>query len=178
MTEMNTVVAVYQTHEAADGAIKALQRAGLDMKQCSILGKGYHSEEEVVGFYNAGDRMMFWGKQGAFWGGVWGVVLGSGFFVIPGIGPVVAGGALVSAIAGALEGAVVVGGLNILGAGLYSIGIPKDSILHYETAIKANNFLVLYHGTAKEIASAREILSLTQVEVLEFSNKGNVASLP
>ena len=36
----------------------------------------YHSEENVVGFYNAGDRMMYWGKTGAFWGGLWGLLFG------------------------------------------------------------------------------------------------------
>ena len=41
----------------------------IDMKQLSIVGKGYHSEEDVIGYYNTGDRVMFWGKQSAFWGG-------------------------------------------------------------------------------------------------------------
>jgi hypothetical protein len=43
-------------------------------------------------------------------------------------------------IAGALEGAVVLGGLSALGAGLCSIGIPKDSALQYEAALKADKF--------------------------------------
>jgi hypothetical protein len=37
------------------------------MKQMSIVGKNYHSDEEVVAYYNV-DRMKYWGKQGAFWG--------------------------------------------------------------------------------------------------------------
>jgi hypothetical protein len=97
------------------------------MKKLSIVGKDYHTEEHVVGYYNAGDRMKFWGKLGAFWGGLWNLLFGSALFLIPGIGPVVVFGPLVSWMVGALEGAVVVGGLSALGAGLYSIGIPKDS---------------------------------------------------
>jgi hypothetical protein len=96
------------------------------MKKMSIVDKDYHSDEHVVGYYNAGDRMKYWGKQGAFWGGIWGMLFGAAFFVIPGLGPILVAGPLVAWIIGALEGAVVVGGLSALGAGLYSIGIPKD----------------------------------------------------
>jgi hypothetical protein len=35
------------------------------------VGKEYHTEEQVVGHYNTGDRMKYWGKMGAFWGGIW-----------------------------------------------------------------------------------------------------------
>jgi len=52
----------------AELAIKELQRGGVDMHKLSIVGKGYHSDEQVVGYYNTGDRMKHWGKAGAFWG--------------------------------------------------------------------------------------------------------------
>ena len=58
------------------------------------------------------------------------------------------------------------GGLSALGAGLYSIGIPKDSVVKYETALKSDKFLLLAHGTAGEVAKARDILDTTHaVEV-------------
>ncbi len=88
------------------------------MHKLSIIGADYHSEEDVVGYYNTGDRMRSWDKNGAFWGGIWGVLLGSAFFVIPGIGPLVAAGPLVVAIVSALEGAVAVGAIGASGAGL------------------------------------------------------------
>ena len=161
MSDNNAVVGIYKTHTEAETAIKELQRAGFDMKKLSIVGKDYQTEEHVIGFYNAGDRMKFWGKQGAFWGGFWGLLFGSALFLIPGIGPVVVFGPLVSWIVGALEGAVMVGGLSALGAGLYSIGIPKDSIMEYETALKAAKFLVIAHGTAAEMATAKSVLEAT-----------------
>jgi hypothetical protein len=49
---------------------------------------------------------------------------------------------LVAWIVAGLEDAVVVSGLSAIGAGLYSIGIPRDSIVTYETAIKAGQYLV------------------------------------
>ena len=70
-------------------------------------------------------------------------------------------------IVGALESAVVVGGLSALGAGLFSLGIPKDSILKYETALKTDKFVVIAHGTAEEVTRAKEIINRTGPEALE-----------
>ena len=115
------------------------------MTKLSIIGKDYHTEEDVVGYYNTGDRMKAWGKAGAFWGGMWGLLFGSAFFIIPGIGPLLAAGPLVVWIVGALESAVAVAGLSALGAALFSIGIPKDSILRTEVQIKAGKFVLIEH---------------------------------
>ena len=161
MSEHNAVVGIYTAHTDAEAAIKELQKSGFDMQKLSIVGKDYQTEEHVIGYYNAGDRMKFWGTRGAFWGGFWGLLFGSAFFFIPGIGPLIVFGPLVSWLVGALEGAVVVGGLSALGAGLYSIGIPKDSILAYESALKSDKFLVMAHGTADEVATAQRVLQTT-----------------
>ena len=161
MSEQNAVVAVYGTHTGAEEAVKELQHAGIDMKTLSVLGKDTHTEEHVVGYYNTGDRMKYWGKLGAFWGGFWGLLFGSAFFAIPGFGPVLMAGPVVAWIVGALEGAVVVGGLSAIGAGLYSIGIPEDSVLEYETALKTDKFLLIVHGTVGEVERARDILEAT-----------------
>jgi uncharacterized membrane protein len=158
MTKNEPVVAVYATHQEAENAVKELQKARFDMKQLSIIGRDYHTEENVVGYYNAGDRMKYWGKMGAFWGGLWGVLFGAAFFWVPGIGQILVAGPLVSAIVGGLEGAALLGGLDAIGAGLYSIGIPKDSILQYQTALKANKFVVVAHGTAEEVSRAKGIM--------------------
>jgi uncharacterized membrane protein len=163
----NSVVAIYKSHAEAETAVKELQYSAFDMKKLSIVGRDYHTDEHVVGYYNARDRMKYWGKTGAFWGGIWGLLFGSAFFLIPGVGPLLVAGPLVGWIVGALEGAVVVGGLSAIGAGLYSLGIPKDSILRYETALKTGKFVVIAHGTAEEVARAREIINRTNPEVLE-----------
>jgi hypothetical protein len=163
MTEKkNAMVAVYNTHIEAEAAVKELQKAGFAMNKLSIVGKDYHSDEHVVGYYNTGDRMKYWGKLGAFWGGIWGLLFGWAFFAIPGLGPILVGGPLVTWLVAALEGAVVVGGLSALGAAFYSIGIPKDSILRYETAIKAGNYILVAHGTGDEVNRAKEIVEGTK----------------
>ena len=167
MNKNNSIVAVYPSHTAAEAAVKELQKSGFDMKKLSIVGRDYHTDEHVIGYYSAGDRMKYWGKMGAFWGGIWGMLFGSAFFLIPGIGPLIVAGPLVAWIVGALEGAVVVGGLSAVGAGLYSLGIPKDSILQYERALKTDKFVLIAHGSVDETTRAKEILNGTNPEALE-----------
>jgi len=82
------------------------------------------------------------------------------------LGQLVVLGPLVMIIVGALEGAVLTGGLTALGAGLYSTGIPKDSIIKYETALKSDKFLVIAHGSARDVTRAKSILESTSKEDL------------
>ena len=164
MNHCHSVVAVYKSHAEAEVAVKELQQAGFDMKKLSIVGRDFHTDEQVTGYYNTGDRMKSWGKTGAFWGGIWGLLLGSAFFMVPGVGPILVGGPLVAWIVAALESAVLVGGMSALGAGLFSLGIPKDSILQYETVLKTGKYLVIAHGTAGETDQARECLAHTNSE--------------
>ncbi|AWP22857.1 permease [Acidiferrobacter sp. SPIII_3] len=159
MDSEDSCVAVYDSHEEAEAAVKALQQARFDIRKISIVGRDYESDEHVVGFYTTGERMKYWGKFGAFWGGLWGLLIGAAFLWVPGVGAIVAGGPIVAMIISALEGGALVGGMSALGAGLYSLGIPKNSILEYETALKANRFLVIVHGARDEVERARETLS-------------------
>ena len=87
--------------------------------------------------------------------------------MVPGVGPVLVGGPMVGWILGALENAAVVGGLSALGAGIYSIGIPKDSVLKYETAIKSGKYLIIAHGSQAEITRAREVMESTNPDSSE-----------
>jgi len=164
MADTDSVVAIFTTHNDAEEAIKELQKSGFDMKKLSIVGKDFHTEEHVIGYYNTGDRIATWGKTGAFWGWIWGLVFGSAFFFLPGIGPVMVGGPVLSWLIGALETAVVVGGMSALGAALVGAGVPKDSVLRYETALKASKFVVIAHGTTAEVAKAKDILDRNKAE--------------
>ena len=96
-------VALFDRHEDADLAVHALQRSGFDMKKLSIVGREYHTEEHAVGFYNAGDRVRYWGRHGAFWGGIFGILFAPAFFFIPGIGPILTGGIIGSLLMGWLK---------------------------------------------------------------------------
>jgi hypothetical protein len=161
------VVAVYESHNDAEEAVAKLSAASFDIKQISIIGKDYHTQENVVGYYTTGDRMKSWGGLGAFWGGVWGLLFGAGVFLIPGIGPVLIGGPFLAALVGALESALVVGGLSAVAAGLVSQGIPKQSAIKYEEQIKADKFVLIVHGTPEEAELANTILAATAPVSLE-----------
>jgi uncharacterized membrane protein len=162
MSSKNAVAAIYDTHEQAEQAVKELQEAGVDMKSLSIVGRDTHTDEHVVGYYTAGDRMKHWGGVGAFWGGFWGLLFGSGLFVIPGLGPILAAGPIVAWIVAGLEGAVVVGGVSAIGAGLISLGIPRDSILKYDVALKTDKYVLVVHGTPEEVDKAKDIIAGTE----------------
>jgi len=105
-------IAIFDTHELAADAVQDLQRGGLDMKRLSIVGRDYHTDEHVIGYFNAGDRARFFGKYGAFWGALAGVLIGSAFLVVPVVGHLVILGPFATTVVGALEGAVIGGGVT------------------------------------------------------------------
>ena len=163
----DAIVAVFKDHQGAEEAIKQLTAAGFEMKNLSVVGKGYHTEEKVVGFYSAGDRIKFWGTRGAFWGGLGGLFFGGLFMTIPVVGHVVVLGYLAATMLSAVESAVLVGGMSALGAAIYGLGLPKDSVIEYEAAVKADDFLVMARGTTLEIARAKTILGAINPERLD-----------
>ena len=158
MQNPNSIVAVFTDHANAEAAVKKLAASGFEMSSLSVVGKGYHLDEQVVGFYNADDRIRFWGSRGAIWGGLWGLFFGGIFVTVPVVGPVIMLGYLATTAISVLEGAVVVGGASALGAAIFGIGIPKDSVLQYETDIAADKFLVMAHGSPSKILLAKAIL--------------------
>ena len=160
-------VAVFPTHDQAEAAIKSLSDSGYNMRNLSIIGQDYHSEEHPVGFVNTGDRMWSWGKYGAFWGALWGVMFGSAMMFIPGLGYLVFAGWIVAALQGALLG----GGVAALAGALTSIGVPENSVVEYESALKAGSFLLLAHGSEDEALRAKELLVKTPaVKVDSYSS--------
>ncbi len=150
-------VAVYATHDQAETAVKSLNEVGYDMKNLSIVGQNYATDEHPVGFVNAGDRMWTWGKFGAFWGWIWGVLFGSAMIFVPGIGSVLFAGWIVSG----LEGALVAGGVAALGGALTTVGIPTNSVVKYESELKAGSFLLVAHGNEVDVKRAKDLLATT-----------------
>jgi len=159
MSHPDSAYFVFGTHAAAEDAIRTLGQSGFDMKTLSLVGKGYHSEEKPMGFYTAGDRIKAWGSTGAFWGGTWGLLLAPAVFVLPGLGVVGMAGPIVATLVGALEGAVLVGGLSALGAALTQVGVPKDLVIKFEAALKVDKYLLVVHGSAQDQEKARSVLA-------------------
>jgi hypothetical protein len=151
---------VYERQEEAEAAVARLQSAGFDMRKVSVVGKEDLGSRQIVGYYRDGGKIKYWGKSEKFWGPLCEALDGWAFFSVPGIGPVVVAGPLAGWIVATLSNAVIFGGLTALGTGLYSIGISQDTVLLCESALREGRYLVLAHGTASAVRTAKEILGV------------------
>lgn len=172
MADRNSIVIVYNTPGEVETAVKRLQEAGFDMAKLSIIGREHHTGNHVISYHEPGERMKYWGSMGAFWGKLWGVIAGAAFFEVPGIGPIIVAGPVAGWMIAASEQGAELDGLNVFGAGLYSIGIGRHSILRYESALRADKFLLIGFGGKDEIARAREILGATRSQEMNIQLEG------
>jgi hypothetical protein len=171
LSEQGPVAAIFEFHNQVEEAVRKIEESGFDMKRLSIVGKDYHTVEPTIGYYTIGDRMIYRGKLIAFWGSLWEKLFGSASYFVPGIGPLLVAGPLVTWIDGAIEDAAMMGGISALGAALVSIGIPKDSILQYEENVKDGNFLLIFHGTPLESVHFKDRWNNTQATETAVHNE-------
>jgi len=151
------VVATYGSHYGAEEAVRLLQNKGLPMNKISIIGRDWQLREDVQGFYQPIDAIKEGAQQGAWFGGIFGMLMGIGMFILPIAGAVIVLGPLGGLIAGAIGGA----GLGALVSGLMTLGIPKDQAVKYQERLQAGEFLVVVHGTPEETARAHDVLQET-----------------
>ena len=168
MGTTSVAIALFATSVEAETGVRELQRAGIEMETLSFVGKDSHcGESVVVGVYAEGERVRYWGTLDVFWEALWDGLSSKAFLWVAGIGPLVVGGPLVGGIVTALNGATLTEGLSVLSAGLFNIGIPQDSILQYETLLKAGKFMIVLQGTKGETEQAHLILE--QAKAMECS---------
>ncbi len=160
--EENAAVAVFQGSRAAGTAIRRLEESGFDMARVSVAALDERSANQVIGYYKASNGMYYWGRLEQFWGPLWGLLSGWAFFAVPGLGPVLVAGPLAGWTVSILENSAVFGGLTVVGAGLYNMGLSKVSVLECEAAMRAGGYLVLVHGTAEEVGWAKRLLGMRQ----------------
>jgi uncharacterized protein (TIGR02271 family) len=150
-----TVVGLFQDQPSAEAAIQRLTAAGFKEQQIGVAVRDRAKQDEIT--EGTGTQAAEGAKTGAVSGGVVGGVVGLlagvGALVIPGIGPIIAGGALASTLAGAGIGAAA-GGL--LGA-LVGMGIPEENARHFEQGFKQGGILLTVSAGAR-FDEAREIL--------------------
>jgi len=156
-TMSHTVAGVFNDSRDAERALNALKDAGFTPEQVSVAAKDTRETQSMV------ERSDMEGAEttgaatgalaGGLLGGFTGWLVGIGALAIPGIGPVVAAGALATTLGGAAIGAVA-GGL--IGA-LVGMGIPEDDARTYETHVREGRILITAQATsAAQAQEARD----------------------
>jgi hypothetical protein len=154
--EGGTVVGLFKNQIDAERAINRLRREGFSESQIGVAMRDRGQQQELV--EGTGTQAAEGAATGAIGGGVLGGVIGLlagvGALAIPGVGPIIAGGALASALAGAGIGAAAGG---ILGA-LMGMGIPEEDARHFDEGFRAGGILVTVNAGSRA-EEAREWLT-------------------
>ena len=149
---MQTLTKVYENHEVAREVVDDLEGAGIPSSSISLLANKTVSDEyadvEETSEASTGAGM------GAALGGAAGLLAGLGVLAVPGLGPVVAAGWLVSTALGAMAGGVA-GGL--VGA-LIDTGVPEQHAHVYSEAVRRGGTLISVRVEDKDVEMAEAIL--------------------
>jgi len=158
----DVITAVYRNHPDAEAAIRLLAANGIPMKVVSLIGRNFEADNEVYGFHQPSDATSFRAAEGAWLGGIFGLVIGAtGFFVFPVIGALVVLGPLSEMIAGAAAGACAGAGLGALVSGLMAAGISKEKSGAYQSRLQRGEFLLVVHGSMVQLKRMRDLLAGT-----------------
>lgn len=155
---MKTTIGIYDTHEDAVDAVKALQNAGFPKKLLTIIGKVKNPDPNAKEEASVDKLEKYAGTEvgvSVLAGTTLGVLTGIGVFAVPGLGFLFGAGALVGAIAGFDFG--LVGG-GIISA-LTLPNVHEKIAKKYDEEIKSGKFLVIAHGSEADMFKAKEIMS-------------------
>ena len=159
-----SIISVYRDHESAEQAVRRLQADGIDMENVSIIGKDFETVERPVGFVTTGSLAKEGAEVGALSGGLFGLLVGAAFLVVPGIGPMIVAGPLAAALLGGVEGALGGAALGGLAGALVGLGVSKDKAVRYAADVKAGKYLVTLDGDAAQRQRTRFLLGVSQAE--------------
>jgi hypothetical protein len=188
-TSRRLLLGFYADEQKADFALRKALDEDFPLDRISILGKAGASGDDPLGVYYAstGGRMKGWGKMGAFWGGLWGLLSGAaGMFLIPGIGPLVAAGPIVEALVGAAGGASLGGGamagaaaVSKLGVAVHRMGVPEEDLQDLQSRLSEGQYLLLLILNQDiELAEWRDRLSRTQVlQMMDYPYVGFIEGM-
>lgn len=170
-TRRRIVLGVYDTQDRAQTALDALGEQDYPMDRVSLLGKAGAPGDDPMGVYYAGvgERMKGWGTMGALWGGLWGLISGAaGMFLVPGLGPLLAAGPIVDALAGAAAGAGIGGGAlagaaaaSQLTTAVHRMGVPEGRLDELRRHVEEGRYLLMLIVEAEQAGRWRETLEGT-----------------
>ncbi len=170
----NSLVAVFNSHEEVGAALDILtNQLKIGRDNISVLGKGENGEpKDTFELKKENSDIIFWGEQGALWGGIFGFLAGGFFAFIPGFGPLVAAGPVLSSLVGALGGAEVLGSLGALVAWLTDLGMEEVQAHKYADYLKNGKIIILVQSDSKdELENIKKALEKTDAEELKTYSK-------
>ena len=175
MASKNTAVfGIYPSAEQAERTVDALVAAGFSNNDISVLLPDTQSSKDFAHEKNtkAPEGTATGAAAGGAIGGTLGLLAGIGALAIPGLGPFIAAGPIMGALAGVGAGGAV-GGL--VGA-LVGMGIPEFEAKRYEGRVKDGGVLLSVHcDTADEIERAKDILKRTGADDIASSGEASVS---
>ena len=156
-----TLTGLFDHYEDAQRAVKDLEAAGVPHRDISLVASnanGVHRGTAGPAARDAGDNADKGASVGATVGGVGGLLAGLGLLAIPGLGPVVAAGWLVSTLAGAAGGALLGGAAGGLVGGLTHAGVPEADAHVYAEGVRRGGSLVTAKVDETMAPTARRVL--------------------
>lgn len=176
MAGKNTAAfAIFPTRAAAESAVDRLVAAGFSNQDVSVLMSDTDNSREFATEKNtkAPEGTTTGVSVGGVIGGTLGLLAGIGALAIPGVGPLIAAGPIMGALAGLGVGGAVGG---IVGA-LVGLGIPEYEAKRYEGRVKDGGILVSVHcDTSEEISRAKDVLKQAGGEDIASSGEKSVGS--
>ena len=172
ITHYKRAAGLFYSRDEAEGAVRALQQAGYDMDQVSVIAKdadkiGGHQTTENVG--NKADEGAATGAlTGGALGGITGLLVGLGTLAIPGVGPILLAGEVATALATTAAGAGIGAAAGGLIGALVGLGIPEEKAKIYSDRVGGGSFLVMVTGTGYEIDRAATIMRQHGVEEFDI----------
>ncbi len=166
---------IYRSQAAAEQAVDTLTQAGFSSNDISVLLPDNHSSKEFAHEKNTKtpEGTTTGVTAGGAVGGTLGLLAGIGALAIPGLGPFIAAGPIMGALAGLGVGGAV-GGL--IGA-LVGMGIPEYEAKRYEGRIKEGGVLLSVHcESSEEVSRAKDILKQTGAEDIASAGEKGVST--
>lgn len=166
-------VGVFKKREDLEGVIRALKDANFDMERVSLLARNV---DDVEGAREITEKDGNEAKEGAgigattgtVLGGVGGFLVGVGLLAIPGVGPILAAGAEISALASTLAGAGIGAAAGGIIGALIGLGIPEEKAKIYEERVKAGDYLLIVSGSDQDMHRVESIMGDRHVEEFEI----------
>jgi hypothetical protein len=172
MSKNTAVFGIYPTRTAAEGAILAFQSAGFRPTDVSVLMPENLGNKDLAHEKNtkSPEGATTGAVSGAVLGGALGWLAGIGALAIPGIGPLIAAGPIVAALAGVGAGGAI-GGIT---GGLVGLGIPEYEAKRYEGRVRSGGVLVSIHCDSSDWTSrGKKLMASTGAEDISSTSEAS-----